>query len=87
MAKQIHTLEPASKIVSIFGGCRALALTLKVCPSTISRWSTSNEQRGTDGKIPQKYWGQIMVAAQDIGKTVTLSDLSGFTDSQFNWII
>lgn len=77
MPRQVNTLEPASSIVSVFGGCRALAAALKLCPSTVSRWSTSYDKRGTHGKIPQKYWSSIIENAQTQGKTITPADLAG----------
>jgi len=50
---------------------------LRIHPSTISRWTTSAAVKGTDGRIPQKYWGRIIMAAQDQGFTLTASDLAG----------
>jgi hypothetical protein len=72
-----HTAQPARGVVDSFGGCRALAAILKLNPGTVSRWTTSAAFKGTGGKIPQKYWGALIVAAQDKGFTLTVFDLSG----------
>lgn len=70
-----HTMQPARCVIDKFGGCRSLARALDVNPSTISRWTTSAARRGTDGRIPQKYWGRLIVIAQDQGFTLTVNDL------------
>lgn len=77
MAKPKHAMQPARSVVDKFGGCRQLARILTIHPSTISRWTSSAAVKGTDGRIPQKYWGRIIVAAQDQGFTVTANDLAG----------
>jgi hypothetical protein len=77
MRKPINNLEPASSIITIMGGCRAVAGELKLCPSTVSRWSTSSNKKGTDGRIPQKYWLKIIEKAQQNGIPITLTDLAG----------
>jgi transposase len=75
--KAKHAMRPARVVVDKFGGCRKLARTLAISPSTVSRWMTSAANKGTDGRIPQKYWGHIIVAAQDEGFTLTVNDLAG----------
>lgn len=75
--KAKHAMQPARRVVDQFGGCRKLARTLTISPSTVSRWMTSAAAKGTDGRIPQKYWGTIIVAAQDSGFTITVNDLAG----------
>lgn len=77
MANPKHSMQPARKVVDLFGGCRKLARVLAINPSTISRWTASSAVKGTNGHIPQKYWGRIIVAAQDEGFTVTVNDLAG----------
>lgn len=77
MPRQKHFMQPAVDVIKQFGGCRSLAKALEISPSTISRWATSSVNKGTNGKIPQKYWSEIMVAGQKIGKPISLSDLSG----------
>ena len=72
-----HAMQPARAVIDRFGGCRPLARVLDINPSTISRWTTSTARSGTNGRIPQKYWGQICMAAQDQGFTVTVNDLAG----------
>jgi hypothetical protein len=77
MAHSKHVMQPARRVVDLFGGCRSLARALSIHPSTISRWTASAAVKGTDGYIPQKYWGRIIVAAQDQGFTITVNDLAG----------
>lgn len=77
MANSKHAMQPARRVVDLFGGCRKLARALAIHPSTISRWTASGAVKGTDGRIPQKYWGRIVMAAQDQGFTVTVNDLAG----------
>lgn len=77
MAHSKHVMQPARRVVDLFGGCRSLARALSIHPSTISRWTASGAVKGTDGRIPQKYWGRIVMAAQDQGFTITVNDLAG----------
>lgn len=77
MPKPKHAMQPARSVIDKFGGCRPLSRVLAIHPSTISRWTTSAAVKGTDGRIPQKYWGRIVMAAQDRGFTLTSSDLAG----------
>lgn len=77
MAKPKHLMQPARSVVDRFGGGRTLARVLSINPSTISRWTASAASKGTGGSIPQKYWGRIIVAAQDRGFTLTANDLAG----------
>jgi len=72
-----HNAQPARSVVDSFGGCRKLAGILNLNPGTVSRWTTSAAANGTGGRIPQKYWGPLIVAAQDQGHTLTVFDLSG----------
>lgn len=77
MPKPKHVMQPARQVVDRFGGCRELARILAVNPSTVSRWTASAARKGTDGRIPQKYWGRILVAAQNHGFTMTVNELAG----------
>jgi hypothetical protein len=77
MAHSKHVMQPARRVVDLFGGCRKLARCLSIHPSTISRWTASKAVRGTGGCIPQQYWGSIIMAAQDKGFTITVNDLAG----------
>lgn len=77
MPKPKHAMQPARHVVDRFGGCRKLARILSINPSTVSRWTASAAKKGSDGQIPQKYWGRIIVAAQDQGFTLTVNELAG----------
>lgn len=71
-----QALQPASKILALFESNRALARILDVNPSALTRWKKPRSQGGTGGRIPQKYWGQIIDAAADRGIDVTVEDLA-----------
>lgn len=71
-----HSMQPARHIVDLFGGCRALGRTLGISASTVSRWTTAKENDGTGGRIPQKYWDDIVANAKRAGKTITANDLA-----------
>lgn len=75
--KMKHAMQPARAVVEKLGGCRSVARTLKLSPSTISRWMTASEAKGTGGRIPQKYWAQILDAAASAGKPMDVKDLAG----------
>ena len=77
MAHHKHSLQPAHQVITRFGGCRPLARVLAVHPSTISRWATPSFAKGTDGRIPQRYWGRLIVAAQERGISLTVNHLAG----------
>jgi hypothetical protein len=77
MANPKHLMQPARDVVDKFGGCRQLARVLRIHPSTISRWTASAAVKGTNGRIPQKYWGPIIMAAQDRGFSLSVNDLAG----------
>lgn len=76
-AVTIHTLDPAHKIIEALGGRTYVAEQLGVDRSTISRWCQPHPQ-GTDGKIPQRYWKDIMGLARASNVRLTLAELSGF---------
>ncbi|WP_288076440.1 carph-isopro domain-containing protein [Pseudomonas sp.] len=70
-----HQQQPARYIVERLGGCRKVARMLDIHPSTISRWMTPVINRGTGGRIPQKYWAQIMAHSKATGIDIATSDL------------
>lgn len=59
-------MDPAAIVISKFGGVRATARKLEVNPSTVCRWGKAASEGGTDGKVPQKYFKQIMTLVPEL---------------------
>lgn len=70
-------LSPAKEIVQKFGGVRATARVLDINPSAVSRWMVSRAERGTDGRVPQKYWALMLDHARKERIKLTVRDLAG----------
>lgn len=75
----INREQPAAGVVEAFGSMRKLAIVAGVKVSTVSRWCTTADRRGTGGQIPQKYWPIILQAAKKRGIDVDLHTLSGIS--------
>jgi hypothetical protein len=73
----IHTLEPAHTIVESLGGRTHVAEKLGVDRSTVARWCVPYPA-GTGGKIPQRYWKDLIRLGRASGVDLTIGDLSGF---------
>jgi hypothetical protein len=70
----IHMLEPAFSVVEKLGGKAAVADTLNLDKSTLSRWCQPAPQ-GTGGMIPQRYWPQLVEMARKQKVRITLKEL------------
>lgn len=57
-------MNPAKKIIALFGGVRPLARKLGVDPSVICRWPAPKEKRGQGGLIPAVYQGPLLKLAR-----------------------
>mgnify|MGYP001616205168 CR=1 FL=1 len=57
---------PASRLVAMFGGVRAMAAATGIDKATISR-AQSNGPRNTGGKFPPQYNDAILIAARAAG--------------------
>ena len=77
MRKNKHDAEPATTVVGRLGGCRTVARLVGVSPSAVSRWCTPIGLGGTGGRIPQKWWKQIIAGGKDRGIEITVKELSG----------
>lgn len=75
--KTKHAMQPARRVVDRIGGCREIARLLDISPSTVSRWMTPVEARGTGGRIPQKYWGTLLTLSGRRKLKLTIKDLAG----------
>lgn len=72
-----HGAEPATAVVVRLGGCRTVARLVGVSPSAVSRWCTPAALGGTGGRIPQKWWKQLIACGKDRGIEITVKELSG----------
>lgn len=79
MSKTKHNAQPATDIVVQLGGCRSVARQVGVSPSAVSRWCTPSALGGTGGRIPQKWWKQMISAGKDCGVTLDAKQLSGLS--------
>jgi|APGre2960657423_1045063.scaffolds.fasta_scaffold239526_2 hypothetical protein len=66
--------NPAYKIVVRLGGCTKTAKIVGVLPSTVSRWLVHD---GTNGRIPQEYWPDILRHTSRRGIKISVNDLAG----------
>lgn len=67
--------EPAYSIIARFGSAAEVARILELDKSTVSRWTMAKAQRGTEGKIPRKYWEPLLTAAKDRRVRLSLTEL------------
>jgi len=67
--------QPAYDVVTMLGGVTKAAEICGTYPSTVSRWLHTTSKKGTDGKIPLKYWQPILDHAAKYGKKITLETL------------
>lgn len=69
--------KPAEVVISRFGGVCELGRVLSIDKSTVSRWQVSPEQKGTGGRVPQKYWPLLIKEAKKRKIKLSLRDLAG----------
>jgi len=60
-------MEPATTIISRFGGALKLASLLGVHETTVRRWTYPREARGTAGVIPHWYHARLLALAREQG--------------------
>lgn len=68
-------MTPADKVIEKFGGVRALARTLGLNSSSVSRWRMPADKRGLDGRVPSVHQGTILRIAKERGLALTADDL------------
>lgn len=71
----VHTLEPAYTVIEKLGGKSAVADTLGLDKSTLSRWCQPRPA-GTGGVIPQRYWPQLIEMARAQRVRISLKELA-----------
>ena len=69
--------EPAYSVVRRLGGVTRTALLLSLSSPAVSRWLVPFGSFGTGGKIPQKYWDDILAFSNRTGIAIDIYDLSG----------
>lgn len=74
-SQSTQNLNPAARIIEVFGGVRSLARLLGIDSSTVSRWQLPKDRRGQDGRIPAEYQGRILAMAQEQGMPITADDV------------
>lgn len=70
-------MNPASSIVSKFGGVPVVAAAIGVPNSTVLRWTYPREKGGTGGAIPTKRQQQILDLAKELGVELAPADFFG----------
>lgn len=75
--RENNSIKPAEYVIETFGSGSEVARVLGVDKSTVSRWKIPKDRKGTNGSIPQKYWGTLLSEAKTRRITLTLSDLAG----------
>lgn len=68
-------MEPASTIISKFGGEAQIATLLGIATPTPYNWRKPKEAGGTAGRIPQKYHHKLLDLAAERSIPLTASDL------------
>ena len=68
--------EPATSIIARFGSAAEVGRILDLDKSTISRWTMPKDKRGTEGRIPHKYWGDLITAAKKRKVKLTFRELA-----------
>lgn len=69
-------LNPAASIIDKMGGVDAVADIVDRHPNTVRRWQFPRDDKnnGTGGVIPAGYIPKLVVAASDMGVSVTYAD-------------
>lgn len=68
-------LTPAEFVIRQFNGVRATARALGRSPSSVSKWTKTKENKGTDGQIPRKAMWEIIAKARELGIDLNPNDL------------
>lgn len=68
-------LNPAETVIHEFGGVCATARALGLHKTTVSKWRTPRDKRGTGGLIPSNLQRVVLKRAIELGICVTPEDL------------
>lgn len=72
MTEEKTLYSPADVVIYLFGGVNNTAELLEVSGSTVSRWRDSHH---TQGKIPPRYYDEILAIAEHNKIKLTYEDL------------
>jgi transposase len=72
-----ETRSPAQVIIAAFGSNSEVSRILSVSKSTITRWGYDKENKGTNGRVPQKYWPTLIATARKRKIKLSVRDLAG----------
>lgn len=68
-------LSPAEYVIRVFKGVRATARVLGRSPSSVSKWTKSRANRGTDGQIPRAAMWPLLAKAREMELDLSPNDL------------
>lgn len=69
--------SPTQAVIDAFGSNAEVSRVLSVSKSTITRWGYDKQNKGTNGRIPQKYWPTLLAIARKRKIKLSLRDLAG----------
>lgn len=72
-------IEPASTIITRFGGSGPLSRRLGLDRSAVHRWALPRHRGGSDGLVPAKYHQRLLTMATAEGIALTAADLVGMS--------
>jgi hypothetical protein len=70
-------LDPASTIITRFGGVAAVADLLNLNRTSVLRWTHPKDRGGTGGLVPSKHQADLMAKAQERGVKIQPADFFG----------
>jgi transposase len=69
--------SPAQAVIDAFGSNAEVSRILDVSKSTITRWGYDKANKGTNGRVPQKYWPLLLATAKKRKIKLNVRDLAG----------
>lgn len=72
-------IEPASAIITRFGGAGPLSRRLGLDRSAVHRWALPRHRGGSEGLVPAKYHQRLLTMATAEGIALTAADLVGMS--------
>lgn len=68
-------MKVATRIIELFGGEAKVAEITGASISRVYRWTYDEARGGTGGRIPERHWPALFVAAKAQGIKLTPNDL------------
>ena len=68
-------ITPAERVITAFGGVRAVARAIGRNPSSVSRWRMDKQFGGTGGRVPGAVQALLLEEAKLAGVKLTAEDL------------